>query len=476
MTVCAVVAVALLILPACGPAAPPEVVEREVTRQVEVEKEVEVTVEVEKEVVKEVETEVEVTREVIVDPTACNLEPPESAVSVDLIGWTFPVMDFYAEELEKCNLVDNITVNTQLLDSGSAGEQQDLALSGVGKSPFEIFHATEGTIAEYASEGWLYPLDDLIAQYQEEYDLDDHIQTYWDMATYEGQIYGIPLIGNTKHLFYRMDLLEKHDLDVPETYDDVIAACEVLKEEESIDLPFTINLHAGWAWNSEFADLYGSFKGDNMYLDEDNMPLFNGPDGLAAMELMMEVVDACMGEEGLTYSIDDSEIGMETGGLAMVQTWASRAANMDDPDKSMYVGGIGFGPAPRACADCPHAGGTWGDFYSIPANYEVDPDLIFQVIMEATDLRSQIDASELAIVTRQGVVEAGAGGRYLAAASESIANGTGGFGKNPARALAATALGNWLPLVGTGELTPQEALDAAAEEYIAEATAQGYIQ
>ena len=63
------------------------------------------------------------------------------------------------------------------------------------------------------------------------------------------------------------------------------------------------------------------------------MPTFNSDAGVAALTKMKEVVDGCMGAEGLTYSIDDSEIGMETGTLAFVHIWASRAANMDDPDK-----------------------------------------------------------------------------------------------------------------------------------------------
>ena len=74
------------------------------------------------------------------------------------------------------------------------------------------------------------------------------------------------------------------------------------------------------------------------------MPIFNGEEGVAALTKMKEVVDGCMGPEGLTYSIDDSEIGMETGTLAFVHIWASRAANMDDPEKSDYVGIIGFAP------------------------------------------------------------------------------------------------------------------------------------
>ena len=57
----------------------------------------------------------------------------------------------------------------------------------------------------------------------------------------------------------------------------------------------------------------------------------------------------------------------------------------------------------------------------------------------------------------------------------SLGRGVGGNSLNPAAALARTALGNWLPLVGSGDLSPAEALESAAEEYTAEATAQGYI-
>ena len=44
------------------------------------------------------------------------------------------------------------------------------------------------------------------------------------------------------------------------------------------------------------------------------------------------------------------------------------------------------------------------------------------------------------------------------------------------QALARTAIENTLPKVATGEMTPQQALDAAAELYTAEATKQGYIK
>ncbi len=408
------------------------------------------------------------------DMDPCVLDPPESATTVDFMGWAFPITEFFAEELEKCNEVDNLTVNTQLLDSASAEEQANLALASGGASPWAILHTVPARMVVLADFDALLPLNDLIEQYREEYNLDDIPQPVWDAATIDGNIYGVPFMSNTMHLFYRSDLFEKHGLAVPTTYDEVIDACGVLMDEPSIDLPFTMNLHAGWAWEIEFMHFSRSFGA--AYLNDDNTPAFDSDEGVAALSKMKEVVDACMGVEGLTYSIDDSEIGMETGTLAFVHIWASRAANMDDPDKSDFVGMIGFAPSPAPSPDSGILGGSaWIDAYSITKRSGVDHDLAFRIIMETFDFEGQVGGAAHGAVVRSSVGESGVGGRNLPAMAGSLGNGVGGNSLNPAAALARTALGNWLPLVGTGDLSPEEALASAAEEYTAEATAQGYI-
>ena len=68
------------------------------------------------------------------------------------------------------------------------------------------------------------------------------------------------------------------------------------------------------------------------------------------------------------------------------------------------------------------------------------------------------------------------GGPYQPAAIQTIAEGIGIYDKNPAIGIVQAKLGEFLPLVGTGEMTAQEALDAAAAAYIEEATAQGFIK
>jgi len=404
------------------------------------------------------------------DMGACMIDAPESAASVNMLGWTYPIIDFYAEELEACNAVDNIEVNTQLLDSGSAHDQLRLALGAGGNSPYDIIMVTQGDVQSYVSEGWMMPLNDLIDKYEEAYNISD-IYGLGDMAV-DGNIYALPMELNNRFLFYRPDLLEKHMIDVPETWDDVIAACGVLQAEDSIVIPFTTQLHAGWAWRLEFGDMLLAFGGQP--LNEDNTPAFNSDAGVMALEKLVEIVDACMGPEGLTYSIDDSHIGIATGELAMAFTWASRAAAMDDPDFSDYVGEIEFAPAPRATADGLYGSTSGGAGLGIPADIDDDPELVFQIILQALDVESQERGASVGVISRNEVL-AVAEARYFPAVFETI---LGGVVSTPVPAIGAVlnpVLGQWLPQIMTGEWSAAELLAAAADAYTAEATAQGFI-
>ena len=409
--------------------------------------------------------------EVAIDPTACNVPAPSEPVTVNLYGWQFDIMDYYAAELEKCAEVENIDLEMQLLDSATVDESVRLALSTGGESPYDIIHGANSQLIEWGGEGWLLPLNDLIDKYGEQYDLDDIPDAAWQGATIDGQIYGIPVVGNTLHLAYRSDLFEQYDLEVPTTYDEIIAACEILKEDPTIDIPFAMDVSAGWAWEIEFLAFIRSFGGD--YLNDDNTPAFNSPEGVEAAAKMKEVVDACMGDAHLSYGYEANEVAVSTGGVAFTHIWASAVNNMYDPAESDFVDEIKFAPAAAPKAGSLLGGSAWNDYYVIPATSPVDPELLFLMIMEAVDAQSMEEAAKLGIVTRTSITE---GIPNLPAAAETIANGVGIYQVNPAVVLASAALGNWMPFIGSGEMTPQEALDAAAEEYTLEAQAQGYLE
>lgn len=410
---------------------------------------------------------------VAVDPSACNVAAPAEPVEINLMGWSFPITDFYAEELEKCNEIENLTVNTQLLAGADAQEQVRLALSGGGDSPFDIVHGANGQVAEWGAPGWLMPLNDLIDKYRDEYNLDDIPQTVWDGVTLDGNIYGIPMVSNTLHTIYRQDVFDELGLEAPETYADVIEICNTIGlDNPDWDVPFAISLSYARAWELEFFMLLRANGGD--YLDAENMPIFNDEKGVAAVDLMIEVANACMGEDGISLSLNDQEVAVQLGSIPSTKMWASRAANMTDPERTDLMDVLAYAPAPRVSADSLRAGSAWNDYYMIPAATTNDPDLIFRIIMEAADEASQAEAAKVGMATRMSAAQFG--GPYQEAATITIAEGVGNYDKNPAVNIAITKLEEFLSLVFIGDMTAQEALDAAAEAYIEEATAQGYIQ
>jgi multiple sugar transport system substrate-binding protein len=406
--------------------------------------------------------------------SAFNIDAPAEPTSIDIIGWTFPITDFYRTQFEALNAVDNLTVNVQYLNNAGAQEQVRLALSGGKQSPYEIVHAANSQVSEWGFPGWLMPINDLVEKYWDEYDLGDIPQTAWDAVTINGEILGVPVVGNSFLMIYRADLFDKHGIEVPETYEEVIAAAKKLKAaESSIDVPFTINLHAAWAWEMEFFQMLGAF--DGKFLNDDYTPAFNGPEGVKALEMMVKVAKEAMGPEGLSYSIDDTEIGLQTGRLAFANTWASRAVKMNDPEYSDFVDELKFAPSPAGYPGGKVAASAWNDFYCIPKNIDGDRELIFQVMMEALDLESQMEAVEYGIPTRMKSMESDMVGAYMPAAMEGIASGAGAYPLTPATPLVRTALQEYLPTIMNGTMTAQEVLDKAAASYTAEAKANGYL-
>ena len=409
--------------------------------------------------------------EVVVDLAACNIDPPADAADITIIYWSFEATEFYADEIEKCDDVDNISISRETGDFTKIKGDVDLGLSTGGDAPFDIIHASNPELTEWGSAGWLFPLNDLIDKYRDQYDLDDIPQSAWDGATaIDGNIYGVPMIGDSQIIAYRSDLFEEIGLDVPVTYDEIIAACGTLADVAGIDVPFVIDFSAGWAMEIEFLAALRSFDGD--YLDADNGPAFAGPEGVAALEKMIEVKDACMGDAYLAYGYEAGEAGLNNGSVAMVSIWATSMASFNDPDQSEYSDVIAYAPAAAPNPGSKLGGTAWHNFFTIAAETTNDPDLVFRVIMEAADVASQTEGAAVGVVTRTSVQD---GVPTLVPVNQTIADGVGPYEPNPAIALVMVALGNQLPFVASGDMTAQEALDAAAEAYITEATAQGYI-
>jgi len=405
--------------------------------------------------------------EVVLISDECAIPEPAEGVSIDLMGWEFPVTEQLASEFEECNS-DNLEVNVQLLASDAAQDAITLDL-GTGAPAYEIVQLTNSTVGVHAEN--LVDLGPFVDKYSDEFDLADIGDGFWNTGTIDGVILGVPALANTLHFFYNTQILADNGVTPPTTFDEVIEACGVLSAA-GFDDSYNVNIGAGWAIDIEFMSILKSLGG--AVLNDDDTPGFNSPEGLAAIEYLVALRDACMSDAGRVFSIDDAQAALQAGELPMASIWASRAAAMDDAENSLVVDGITFAPSLYTEAGSLRNGVAYTDLYGIPAGGSVDPEVIFLVIMAGLDLESQNAAAEFAAVSRSSASNAD-GPRNNAELSQSVAEGVGGQSTSPARPLASAAIGNALLEVLQNDADPATALADAEAAYIAEATAAGFI-
>ncbi|MDE0699364.1 MAG: extracellular solute-binding protein [Acidimicrobiaceae bacterium] len=399
----------------------------------------------------------------------CDIPNPAENVEIDIMGWEFPIVTQYAEEIEDCE-EGNYSFNYQFLDSVEARNAmtQDAAS---GSPSFELYQGSNAFVSELANQGFVMALNDLVDKYRDEYNLDQIDQAFWDMASLDGNIYAIPMVSNTMHVFYNEPALAELGIDVPSTFAEAFEACAAI-QDAGYDIGFLYMLSAGWAWQIEFDSVIGAL-GATSIDPVTAQPNFTSPEAVEAATLLQRMWQECAPNASNSYSTDDVQAAFQTGEAILGHTWASRAGAMDDPEASTVVGEIQFAPA-LSPGTGTLAAPAYIDGWMIPANTPADKvEAIFLAMLAATDLESQEAAAQFGLVTRSGVSHPD-GPRDAAAAEASLVNGRGADLTHPAAGIARAKLGEALVTILDGT-SVEDALAAAEEAYISEATAQGLL-
>ena len=395
-------------------------------------------------------------------------------VTLNLISHRFPMLEFYAEELGKSGIPE-VKVEANLMPRDKAAELLRIALSAGGVSPYQIAWADQVLLSEYASKGWVEPLDDYIKKYKDVYHFDDIPNAIWDVVRYEGKIYGIPLSQNIMHFFYRKDIFAKYSLQPPKTFDEWFAAA---KKVNGMETPYGTNLTLGRVdgLRNDFHGFLMGYGGE--WFDSKNYPLFNGPQGIKAVTMIKEMMKYAP-PEVLTYFNDQAMVAFQQGMVAMGNQWATRAAAMDDPKMSKVVGLIDFAPAPSGTVGGVPCSKLSPDIYIMLKNINVDKDLVFRVMAEATDEESMVKAAQFAFVPRKSVASRSdlvAKYRYWPAALATIVAGARPDPIKPWFTEVDDIVTLRIAQALSGEMEIKEALNLAAKEVTDLLKGGGYLK
>ncbi|TDO94199.1 carbohydrate ABC transporter substrate-binding protein (CUT1 family) [Halanaerobium saccharolyticum] len=199
----------------------------------------------------------------------------------------------------------------------------------------------------FAAAGWVEPLDG----YLSEVEMDDFLPGPVGAVTYMGKVWGVPYRTDAGMLYYRKDLLEKHNKEVPKTWDELIETSRYIMEREE-----GIKGHAGsWAQYEgltcnlmEFVWSYGG-----KVFNEEGEVVYNSPETVAAVSTMTDMInkDNIMPNGIVNFYSGDARAPFFSGKLVFLRDWPSGWRKSQNPDNSQVVGKVGIAALPMGSPD-----------------------------------------------------------------------------------------------------------------------------
>ncbi|MGI9492780.1 MAG: ABC transporter substrate-binding protein [Geminicoccaceae bacterium] len=330
-------------------------------------------------------------------------------------------------------------------------------------SLYHIGGVANATLVPLLNEGTIRPLDDLVAAHGQNLSPNQLIKV-------DGQIMAISMMVNAQHLMYREDILNDLGIEVPASYDDVLAAAAKIKEAGVVDYPLGGTYQSGWNLAQEFVNMYFGFGGT--FVDEAGQPTLNNEQGVAALE-MMKSLTGYMDPEYLVADSTYVQQQLQQGKVAMANLWGSRAGAMDDEGESQVVGKVKMAKAPAAKPDSVPASTVWWDGIVIAKNIsDEEAEAAFKVVMEGLDAEMVQAANDEAVWLIEGYEV----GPLSAGVIETVVAGTKSYPASAEMGLMHTALGNGIADFLNGDKDAARTLADIEAAYLTAAKEAGLAQ
>lgn len=196
------------------------------------------------------------------------------------------------------------------------------------QSEYDIVQLNQDWVKEYASEGYLEPLDDLLNEAG--VDLSGYNEGLLDIFSYEGKIYALPEFAQCYYFAFNTDWLAQDGLEVPESWDDFFEVCEYYKNNGSgLAIPGFFSTYA----NEMYATFLYSYGGK--WYDEDTGELtLDTEAGLKAFELWQKLFEVAV-EDNASLSVDDVCQLLREGSVPVALTISGLSCDDFDPEKSV---------------------------------------------------------------------------------------------------------------------------------------------
>lgn len=171
------------------------------------------------------------------------------------VQWILDTVELFQEKYP------NVTVEPTYVSSGEEYLTKITTEVAAGNAPDVFRTYLTGRLEPFVQGGQMLPLEHLFETYPETAGIMN--PNGLELATFDDQVYAIPLIASGEMFFYNKQIFADNGLEVPKTYDDLLNIIEVLKGNEII--PCYMGISDPWPGTIPYMMLFNRMNGNDLY-------------------------------------------------------------------------------------------------------------------------------------------------------------------------------------------------------------------
>ncbi|MDR6611921.1 extracellular solute-binding protein [Leifsonia sp. 1010] len=241
---------------------------------------------------------------------------------------------------------------------------------GAGSAPTIIYSWAGGTLADYVKAGKVADLTEDTAKVKTKYN-----ESVWNLGVVDGKTYAVPMDPSYPVLMYfNKEVLDKAGVDVPKTWEDILAAIPKLKSAGV--LPFALAGGSKWPelmWEEYLVD---RVAGPDAFaaVEEGKKDAWSDPGIIKANTMIQQLVDAGAFGSDFNSVVADSNADVAllyTGKAAMLLQGAWAYGAFQSGDAKFTSSGLGYTNFPSVedgKGDPKDIVGNVSGYFSVSAN------------------------------------------------------------------------------------------------------------
>lgn len=231
--------------------------------------------------------------------------------------WMYPVIGDQAKnqafwaKIEKDFEAKNATIDLKVDHQPWEGRQEKITTALASKKGFDLVVLTPDQIPQYAEQGALAPVDDVVAAAKTSF-----LPNALTALSMEGKLYGVPIYQTiTAPIYNKKAFTDAGVTEFPQTWDAFKAAAPKLaaKKVAILDYPGAPEISLN---QSFYPLLWGN--GGSVFAADGKSVVFNGPEGIGALQFLLDLQKLGGLPENAATKKNDIEGGALAGGKTAV--------------------------------------------------------------------------------------------------------------------------------------------------------------